>query len=164
MNYFDDPAHRQWSTHYSDIYDDSDVGLAFTQAWADQVLAAVGYDGSHASRMDVLLCDTVDTKTGVVYRYPIYLSLADYVWAMVDDDGNDIPAVSLQGYFYSSHHCQCHRESDCEDAGKPPEEEEFECEGDRFKVVKIVFKTIPDLVLYSETMTIEELERSLGKP
>jgi hypothetical protein len=66
----------------------------------------------------------------------------------------------LQGYMYADHFCTCHRAASLESCGV---EHDGGCEGNRFRVVAVTPHGRPGLVLYSETLGLEELEGMLEK-
>lgn len=79
--------------------------------------------------------------------------------SILNEDYDSIEVESLNGYFYGSHHCPCHRKSDARKAGAIIENDE--CEGNRFLIHSITCDKAPGLNLYSEVFTEEQLEKML---
>lgn len=154
-SYWSDPAHVTWREHYFLGRSGGHI-LGFTEAWK---LANLPANSSYD--LTITLFDRQDEKT---YSMPIYTAYEnDIRTELMDDDWHEVAPHSLQSYFYSLHHCPCHRKQAAAKAGAITDEE---CEGDRFVVQSIVAPSLPDLILYSETLTLEELEERLiaGKP
>lgn len=68
---------------------------------------------------------------------------------------NNNPEISLQSYMYCHHFCNCHHKSAARAAGADCDDD---CNGpERFLVKSIVYPP-QGLILYSETMSLTELE------
>jgi hypothetical protein len=163
-SYFSDAYQAEWQKHY--FHDSRGFLLSFTREWKKANLPigigdVAGYDyDSKALKVDLL--DT-DDPTGKVYTTYMPAAYGDptAAWAL-DENWQCVDSeriTSLQDYFYSQHHCPCHRKSDAKAAGAVVPDSE--CEGSRFKIKSITCRDMPDVILYSETMTEEELENLL---
>ena len=79
----------------------------------------------------------------------------------MDDNWKEPDLWCLHPYMYQDHFCACHRKTDFYRADQNKGGKEFpddtECEGNRYKVVNISSPLAPDVILYSETMTEQEL-------
>lgn len=153
--------HAAWLRHYF-IDDYTSVHLAIEPDWWKEHMPDEPKIGQ--GKGNVLCAEYLDTTDGKLYQTPMYAAWADCpevyfeVW---DENWNPVTAQNikaLQGYFYNDHHCPCHRKQDAEAAGAVTDSE---CEGTRFQIVRIWAPAHPDLILYSETMTAEELEARL---
>jgi hypothetical protein len=96
----------------------------------------------------------VETRLFVAYEH------VDSSGSVLGEDWNQVDVESLMSYFYAMHHCPCHRKNDARHQGGVDVTDE-ECEGDRFPIARIVSVDVPDLILYSETLTEEQLEAAL---
>ncbi len=98
--------------------------------------------------------ELLDTQDGKIYK--------GYSWAHYEDAwtyGNTETTVHI--YMFLEHYCACHRKIDALDAGADTDEE---CEGERFLVRSITAPAhLPGLILYSETLTLDELNISLER-
>lgn len=166
--YFDDSIHRTLQCPYYEVSHDGNKAylLFFTQDWADKNKLIRG-------NMDLLIT-ILDQETGktAVYKsgYCAYDSKRENLSgiAVFDQEWKEPELCCLQPYFYQDHECPCHRKQYAEEAGlwdgkeEPIEDWEDEmndglCSGNRFKYVSIASLFAPDVVLYSETMSEEEL-------
>lgn len=152
MNYWDHEPHRRFIENYSENCWGG-FCLGFTKEWMDANLPAKGTDGG-------LEIELFDQKDGKLYRSTIYAAYAEDAQLQDSDTYETHDMWSLMAYFYGSHHCACNRKQDAHDAGASVDPE-LECEGDRFLIRKIVCPKFPDLILYSETMGVEELQALL---
>lgn len=161
------PGHDLFQ-HYTAL-DYGGLGLIFLPAFRDAHLPKGGTSD--------FLVDLLDTSDGKVYRHPLYVAYEhDAKAGALDTDFSWREwFTTLQGYFYGSHHCPCHRKDYAREAGAVVEYTEAEkwadenggrdggyCSGDRFQIKSITCDGLPGLVLYSETMTEEELETILN--
>jgi hypothetical protein len=107
-------------------------------------------------------CWLLDQHTSLVHKTLMvvaYEHAFPFLYFM-DDDWNQLHLPTVQGYFYGSHHCPCHRKNDAiHQVGIDTDEE---CEGDRFLIDRLVVVDT-DLILLSETRTVEQLEETLLK-
>lgn len=152
MNYWDDPEHSRWQFHYDDWPNHSPKLLAFTPEFQQTNLPEDGSNG--------FTCELLDKTTGLVYRYPIYVAYDcdSKIWIPDEDYEPAEKVVTLHEYFYSDHTCQCHRHTAACFAGLAESDVDFECGGDRFWIQAVTYDKLPGVILYSETMTSEELE------
>jgi hypothetical protein len=165
MNYLE--YHKEWLNHYIDGrfrhsnwikdtklllgMDEYSHFLAFTQEWKEEYLP---------NKDEKLECSLLDTSNKVIYKFPIYAAYEEN--SILDKNYQEIEDCwTLNSYFYEEHYCQCHRHTDAVEHGLNEECEGFECKGSRFLVQSI---TPPgsDLILYSETIREEELEKNLN--
>lgn len=148
-NYFDYPEHLSWQSHYCDH--GNCRMLCYAKGFKDNSLPKQGsYDFS---------VTLLDTDTGNRHSIEIYAAYGDLGESWVyGEDFNTVDTYSLQLYFYDSHYCPCHRKNDAKRCGANTDEE---CEGNRFLIEKIGPKDQSNLILYSEIMTLEELEENL---
>jgi len=126
--------------------------LGFTREWAEANLPKSGTSNG----FEIYLVDTEDNNKE--YKTPGYVAWDCHSeMGFMDDDWNYVELLSLQAYFYGSHHCPCHRKQDAEAAGAATD---LTCDGNRFRISRIC---VPgeDLILYSETMEQETLEAEL---
>lgn len=165
MNYLDHPAHAAWREHYfQGNY--SSWHLAIDPAWWQahmpkgfKSLDPADRDHSYAFQVEYL-----DRTDGKKYETKMYVAWDDYdevYFPGFDENWNHLNALgvkALMGYFYNEHTCPCHRKQDAASAGAVTDDE---CEGDRFQIARIWDPNHPGLILYSETMTSEELEAAL---
>ncbi len=161
MNYLDHPAHAAWRWRYYETRTGS-FHLAVDPAWWEANLKAESPHG----RLRVEYRDSQDGKLYEASIYAAWDDVSDCWFGAFDKDWNhlslDQKVKGLQAYFYNDHHCPCHRKQDAAAAGAVTDDE---CEGTRFLINRIWAPEFPDLILYSETMTDEELEsKLLGKP
>lgn len=152
MNYFDYLEHSKWQRHY------------FGSQYRGYFLAL-----SPKFINDIptkRLCVDLSLKRNGV----IYTDEMDAVYENIQmlNVGELEPCVCLGNYYYGSHYCPCHRVSAAKDAGYIPVAEDYEtgierdlCGSIQFEIRKIYFANTPELILYSETMTFEELENRL---
>lgn len=97
--------------------------------------------------------ELLDTQDGTVYGARAWPHYED---PMSFDDESE---ATVHIHMFLEHYCACHRKIDAAAAGADTDEE---CEGERFVVKSITApEWMPGLVLYSETMTAEELEATL---
>lgn len=156
MSYLEHPQHAAWREHYfADAH--GSWHLAIDPAWW---AAHMPKSGSNLLRVEYL--DRTDNKR---YEAAMYAAWDDFneVWFPgFDEDWNHLNATgvkALKEYFYNDHHCPCHRKQDARAAGADTDEE---CEGDRFPILRIWWPGLPNLILYSEVLTSEELEQHLN--
>lgn len=152
--YLSDPDHQSWPCHYDDDQrgDRTCRLLLYSKSWAYANLPAPwSREAENADTLDVTL---IDTQTG--QRYPVTMP---YFAETVMLPWGDGWAMSLQAYMYAGHFCTCHRAAALERHGV---ETDGECEGTRFVVERVTPEGRPNLVLYSETLDVEELERMLA--
>ena len=105
--------------------------------------------------------ELLDTETGVTYKSKIYVAVEENVETVLNDDYDSEDCRRLQHYFYVHHHCSCHRHSDAVITGLNESSEDFECAGNRFQIASITIPGMPEVTLYSETMSGEELQDKL---
>jgi hypothetical protein len=155
--YLADPVHAGWRFHYT-AFSYSPAVLVFTSAWADQWLPSSLYN---PKALKLVLKDTLDGRL-----YDTWISCAyqhrelNNLPGVLDTNWDVVEGMCLMPYFYSCHHCPCHRKQDAKAAGADVPDDE--CEGTRFLIHEIVAPALPRLVLYSETRTPEELEELLN--
>lgn len=128
--------------------------LIFTENWMKQNLSL--------NKEDSLDCELLDTQTNIIYNTLIHCACEKHECVVYDDEYNEIDDsfYTLMNYFYCEHHCACHRHHDAVQAGLKENNEEFECKGNRFKIISIKPKN-SDIILYSETYSLKELEEKL---
>jgi hypothetical protein len=153
MKYLDHNLHSKFLKHYEK--GNCANLLIFTEDWMEQNL-------SLPEPYDSLNCELLDTQTNITYNTLIYCACEKHDYTVYDDEYNDIAGsfYTLMNYFYCEHHCPCHRHQDAVRAGLKENWEEFECNGNRFQIVSIKPKN-SDVILYSETYRLEELEEKL---
>lgn len=159
--YFSDQMHRQLDDPYIEVENDGDNTarlLLFTEAWRNTYIPPDGTD---------LDCIILDTETGKTAPYKLYNAVDQYGLAGPTWDRGDL--LMLQPYCYQNHCCSCHRKQYAECSGLWDGEEELAneddlCTGHRFKFVQITSPLLPDLILYSETMSEDELNARLLVP
>lgn len=157
-NYFDDPRHAQLREHYFEGREGGRL-LAFTEDWKQKALPVnltEKYDGQ-ALRVDLL--DTTDMKVYETWM-PAAYEHDDRLPELPDDDWNFFPYHCLQDYFYTQHNCPCHRKCAAKDAGADTDEE---CEGNRFLILAIRASSNLGMVLFSEVLSLKNLEAVLEK-
>lgn len=139
--------------HYCN--NNGDKFLIFSKDWKEKFLPP----DSTQNGFDYEL---LDSKTNIIYNFPIYCAYEKYEYSVFDDNYNEITGnyYTLMPYFYTMHHCPCHRHSDAIQAGLQEKSEDFECEGNRFQIISIKPKN-SSIILYSEVYDIEELEEKL---
>jgi hypothetical protein len=169
VNYFSEPWHGTWQTHYFHGRNGG-VLLAFSRVWKDANLPkGIGEKGfvHGTDQLLVVLRDNeqggklLDTKMSIAYDNGGAVQHLESWMSVLDEDWNPIAEgiLSLQSYFYACHHCPCHRKQDArEQCGV---ETDDVCEGNRFAIERIAPLDQRDLILYSETVTVEELEELL---
>lgn len=164
MNYFDDPQHARLRQHYVEGREGG-VLLAFTEAWMTSHLPQ-DKPGKDAPQLDVWLIDREDNdKPYLTNMWAAYdLASSGDGPQVMDVDWQTITVCTLSDYLYATHHCPCHRKDDAARAGAsvPEDDDETYCSGDRFWIDRIVWRDMPDLILYSESRTVEELEEELN--
>jgi hypothetical protein len=153
MSYFTDETHCK--IHYSHYIQKSFGGnaLVFTEEWRKKFLPVEGAKSGMCDGFNVLLKDKTD---GATYKTKLYVAYDDSCnESIFDEDYNtiEITLQSVMGYFYGSHYCPCHRKQDAKGAGAIVENDE--CEGDRFLIESITCPDLPNLILYSETISEE---------
>lgn len=151
--YLADPTLARWEWRYDRGSEQGPAYLLFLPAWGDKHLPP-GWQRGDANTLRVVLLDAEDGKRYET-RMPAFYE-ADRTFIPLDFEG---VVRHLQLYMYEDHFCACHRKIAAGAAGADTDEE---CEGERFKVERIEAPDLPGLVLYSETMTADELERLLG--
>ena len=152
--YFSDPVHRRATRHYVGYYaSNCEYLLTFSHSWLNKYLPSL--DCNERGALRVVLLDTEDGK-----NYETWMVAAYEQFPLLLGPTEQDVFLTLQGYFYSEHHCSCHRKSAALQAGANTDEE---CEGNRFLIERIEAPNLPGLVLYSETMSLEELEASLAR-
>lgn len=154
LNYLD--AHPGWPYHYLDT-GDGVIMLGMLRNWAEKHMPEQGYgDGK---RLSITMLDTETGQTFPVGYSMYYDEL--YGWEFCDARWNPVDfstTTTLNRYSYAEHYCPCNRKLDAEGADIDTDEE---CAGERFKIARIEATNFPGLILYSETMSIEELEAHL---
>lgn len=160
MNYFSYPKHKEWQNHYIEGRFRNDNGqyssfLAFSKEWMEENLPKNTYGNN-------FVCNLLDTETGITYKTEIHCAYGEDEGTVFDKDYNTVNHWSLMSYVYEEHHCACHRHTDAVISGLNESDEDFECEGDRFLIQSIMLKD-SDLILFSETITVENLEEKLTK-
>lgn len=157
VNYFDDQLHSKIREHYVEGTFRGTYCLAFSKEWKEKNLPP-------DSTMDGLVCELLDSQTNIVYTMPIYVAYEEVHYDLYDDEYQPLKDsfYSLMLYWYREHHCPCHRHSDAVVAGLNESTDNFECEGNRFKIVSIKPKD-SDIILYSETLDLNELEERLKR-
>lgn len=149
--YLDFPGHDLYR-HYEDLPECKQAGLVFTPAFRAARLPPSGGDHFDA--------EILDTSDGKAYRVKMYVAYDEGRRGTLDADFNWVDGLdSLQSHFYGCHCCPCHMKHYAASAGA---ETDDECEGDRFVFRSITYEGLPGLILYSETMTAEELEKTLA--
>ena len=158
MTYFDYPDQAGWLDHYvNGIF--GGYYLAFTKQFLDENLPP------HSTSTDSLQIELVLRRDHSIVHLddlcPVY-ELREVV--VRDEDYNYQNAWTLQNYFYTEHYCLCHRVSGAKRHGYVPQEEDYVlncpkelCGEILFDVKKIYYKQRPELILYSETLGIEQL-------
>lgn len=132
-------------------YTDASEGgwyLGFEKSWQEEFLPK-----SSSHDLIVTLLDQSDGKT---YSNPIHTAYDDCL-TYCRKDSEYLELNHLMPYVYGSHYCSCHRKTDARNAGAIVKNED--CEGNRFLIQSIMYQ---DLILCSETMSIEELEAKLN--
>lgn len=152
-------AHEDLIEHgFFNHYRDNGWGgraLIWKRDWQEQHLPKEDGFKTHTEPLTICFVKTKDRSVKSVVNY--YLA---YEHANCSDLPEELS--SLQAYFYGSHLCDCHRKTAtwCQYPGQ-----EDSCEGtrDNWMIESIVLANMkgPGLILYSETMTLEELEASL---
>jgi hypothetical protein len=136
--------------------------LVFPKSWIGTRLPAQWQhpvDHPDADQRHHFLIELEDTEDGgkiyTARSWPSYHGDDSAGW------GPDDPRMThLHIYTYQEHYCACHRKSDAEAAGAGTDDE---CEGERFAVRSITApEHLPGVVLYSETLTAEELTPKLA--
>lgn len=152
INYFDDQLHAKIRQHYIEGNFSGDYFLAFSKEWKDKNLPP-------NSTTDGLICELLDSRTNTVYTMPIYTAYDEGYYHLFDEEYRPVkdPYYTLMFYWYEEHHCQCHRHFDAVSDGLNEGTDNFECEGNRFKIVSIKPRD-SDMILYSETLDLNELE------
>jgi hypothetical protein len=147
MNYID--THKHLLQHYIGK-EYGGLALVFTEQFMNDNLPT----NSTSAGLNICLLDNTDNK---IYKSKIYVAYEDAT--TLDNEYNSIEVKSLMGYFYGSYHCACHRKHDAQKVGAIVENDE--CEGKRFLIYSITCDKLPDLNLYSEVLTEDELENLL---
>lgn len=161
MDYWSDENHKNWLSHYTEgrfnHAGKSSQFLVFTKEFRDKLLPPGVSQHNH------LICNLLDTDSGIVYTMPMYAAFEENGY-ILDSEYQSVDGFSLMSYFYEEHHCPCHRHTDAVSSGLRENDgtDDFECEGQRFLIQSITPKD-SKLILYSETMSEEELEEILSK-
>lgn len=152
LSYWDDARHQLWQSHYTTgAY--GGVLLAFTAEWC----------ATHLPKecTQELLHDIRDDRTGETYvGMPFYVSYDEHEDGYIlDDDFQPAKYMTLQSYMCGSHHCGCHRALAINTKDPTFGEGDLDCREIRehLLITKIYAETMPELVLYSETLSEEEL-------
>lgn len=157
-SYWSDPAHANWQCHYVHGAYGGQI-LCFTTGWKNKNLPKNETYSDSPEAFRVVLRDATDGK---LYETRLFVSYehADtrQHYQVVDTDWNPVAIELLQAYFYGSHHCPCHRKADADRAGAVTDDA---CEGNRFQIERITAVDMPELILYSETWSAEDLEEKL---
>ncbi len=125
--------------------------LVFPRTWIGTILPVGSFStkqGESKYLFEVTLLDTRDGKEYLSREYACYEDPAVF----------DNSLAAVQEYMYADHFCACHRKIAAANAGADTDEE---CEGERFLVKSIRGLNTPNLVLYSETMSLDELAATL---
>jgi hypothetical protein len=150
--YFSEPQHRRWRYHHVDGggKDCPAALLAFTAAWREKHLPPQSNAGLRVTYLD-------REGGGRRYQTAIHVFYED-TFEVMDEDWNHVEVDTLHCYMYRDHHCDCHRRADLEGQVATT----GECaERHRFVIERVTAPGLPGLVLYSETMSADELERLL---
>lgn len=158
MNYFDDEQHRQILHGHHYQRGTGNCRLVMTKAWADRYLP---HRGEYYNGLRVVYLDKEDNNKQLVGKIYCAFELPAYAANQLDPVFNDEwqqlpgPFTILQDYFYSSHHCPCHRKQDAKSLGAVVDPELL-CEGDRFVIERITPLDQPDLILLSEVYDVDD--------
>lgn len=112
--------------------------------------------------IDEVTVNLIDTEDGnKIYQMGWWLNYEEEANEQVLDKNiwEQIPVFTLSQYIYGSKLCPCNIKMGAKQAGAIVEDDE--CEGKRFQIQSIVFDDHPDLILYSETYDMEQLESIL---
>jgi hypothetical protein len=151
VNYFGDPLHRSLRQFYDHFPEEATV-LVFSEAWRVANLPA------EMSYNEQMLLTILDTVTGREYpaRMPVATEGPHPMW-VTDQDWNEPSLCRLQIYFYRHYYGQSRRADDAEI------DDEVDPRRRRFLITRIVSPRQPGVILYSETMSVGELEDVLRK-
>jgi hypothetical protein len=134
--------------HYTDgVY--GGLYLGFSKEWMYLELPP-------ASTSEGFRCSLLDTDNGDVYTTLEYVAYDDEV-CYLDSDYNNTYLYCLNNYVYGCHFCACNRKGIAKTQGAKTDDE---CDGDRF-LIQSITPLNSELILLSETYTIEELEKRL---
>jgi hypothetical protein len=140
--------------YYEDGGEDEYRILLFPKEWVGSHLP-IGPE--NRSDYDIIprsfVVTLLDTESGKTYPAR--------TWPFYEPTYGGQEFTTVQVYMFRHHYCPCHRKSDAEAMGC--EDTDDECEGTRFLVQSVVAEQMPDVVLYSETLSVKELEDSLKK-
>ncbi len=142
---------HQWLDHYLEGHYNN-YFLAFSTEFKNEYLPASGTND--------LICELLDTKTNITYKFRYYVSYEDDIFA-INKEYQSIQCETLKPYTYEEHYCACNRWQDAIKAGLTEEFDNRPCEGDRFHIKSIQCEKLLGLILYSETYSHEELETML---
>lgn len=168
--------HTQWKNHYTESCYGGYL-LVFSENFMNEVLPKKTGFG-----IDEVIVELIDSeRNNEVYLIGWWLNYEQFPkqihkWILTSnfDDSNyedEIEYFTLMEYIYGSKLCPCNIKSSAYRAGAPiiPDSidsegnVEFSCEGDRFKIRSITLPAMPELILYSETLSQDELENILQK-
>ena len=150
-DYYD--SHEDLQEHYT-VKAYGGNALVFRKSWMNRNLPK----SDSVSNFDLTLKDTTDNK---LYECEIHVAYEEGN-TMLDKNYQEKQFYSLMSYVYGSHFCPCNRKLKAKQKGAVVDED-LECEGDRFQIEKITHKTMPYLILYSETKSTDELQEILEK-
>lgn len=113
-----------------------------------------------------LVIELVVRKNPVTVYSCNYSAFYEFKESVVRDENyNLMDAWCLKPYMYSEHYCDCNRWQDAIESGYVPKEEDYEeneprdqCGEIIFDINKIYCKDMPELILYTETISLDELE------
>ncbi|RTK93413.1 MAG: hypothetical protein EKK64_10245 [Neisseriaceae bacterium] len=147
-----------WIDHYLEINFKNNHYLTFTKDFMDKNLPKEWeYKGTDNEELQVEL--VLRKNPSVVFLDTMHVFYEDRGYQLKD-------SYILKPYMYSEHYCSCNRLLGAERGGYIAKEEHYEeergyCGEIIFDIKKIYCKNIPNLILYSETMSLDELENSL---
>lgn len=159
------PVHHEYQWWYGG--GDGNQRLLFCTQFATENLPAGGTH--HGLQCELVLQRLAEDPAAPGYVMPIYTAYEHDSVEVMGVDWKPYYAQALMHYWYADHHCPCHRRQDAESVGYVAQDEDYEpgvlrdeCGAIRFKIRRIWAAALPDLILYSETLTETELYARLG--
>jgi hypothetical protein len=165
--YWDYPEHRDLFSNFT-LYRSANL-LVWSENFHNEQMPPDMRGSNHRNDLLIEIFDSVSQQT---FKAKHVVSYEEAYEEIGTSTGEEFKPYSLQGYFYREHFCGCHRAHHIEAAGQTIPEysgikfgdnDDRSCPRGRFHVTKIVWDKMPELILYSETLSLEEMAEQLRK-
>lgn len=165
--YWDYPEHRDMFSNFTTYYDAK--LLVWSENFHNEQMPPDMRGSNHKHELQIEIFDAISQQT---FKATHVVSYEEGYEGIGTSTGEEFKPYSLQGYFYCEHFCGCHRAHHIEAAGqsipeysgiKFADNDNRACPRGRFYVTKIVWEQMPELILYSETLSLEEMAERLNQ-